>query len=90
MLLLKSDLHKSLERLREFVNAPAPLGAVVGAAGARRVAGDWPQTRRMMRFGASGWPCCPHGVPKLFFQSQMGPWGLSINPLKLQEISGYQ
>lgn len=90
MLLLKSDLHKSLECLTEFVNAPAPLGTVVGAAGAQCDTGDWPQTRRTMRLGASGWPCHPRGVPRLFFQSQMGPWGLSINRLKLQEISGYQ
>lgn len=29
---LKSDLHKSLECLTEFVNAPALLGTAVGAA----------------------------------------------------------
>ena len=87
---LKSDLHKSLECLTEFVNAPAPLGTVVGAAGAWRAAGDRPQTRRTTLFRASGRPCRPRVVPKLFFQSQMSPCSLFINCLKLQEISGYQ
>lgn len=87
---LKSDLHKSLERLTEFVNAPAPSGTAVGVAGARRAAGDWPQTGMTVLFGASGHPCRPRVAPKLFFQSQMGPCGLFINCLKLQEISGYQ
>lgn len=60
---LKSDLHKSLECLTEFVNAPAPLGTVVGSAGARDAAGNQPQTRS----GAGGRAWCPHAVPKLFF-----------------------
>ena len=84
---LKSYLHKSLECLTRFVNAPAPLGAAAGAAAARRAAGDWPQTGRTTLFGASSWPCRPREVPKLFFQS---PCRLFINCLKLQEISGYQ
>lgn len=87
---LKSDLRKSLECLTEFVNVPGPSGTVVGAAGARRAAGDRPQTRTTMLFRASGRPCCPRGAPNLFFQSPIGPCGLFINCLKLQEISGYQ
>lgn len=86
---LKSDLHKSLKCLTEFVNEPAPLGTVAGAAGARNAAGKQPQTRTGLS-GASGRAWCPHAVPKLFFQSQMDPCGLFINCQKLQEMSGYQ
>lgn len=86
---LKSDLHKSLKCLTEFVNEPAPLGTVAGAAGAWNAAGKQPQTRTGLS-GASGRAWCPHAVPKLFFQSQMDPCGLFINCQKLQEMSGYQ
>lgn len=86
---LKSDLHKSFECLTEFVNAPALLGTMVRSAGARNAAGNQPQTK-MGLSGASGRACCPHAVPKLFFQSQMDPCGLFINCQKLQEMSGYQ
>lgn len=84
---LKSDLHKSLECLTEFVNAPAPLGTVAGSAEAWNAAGNQPQTRTGLS-GTGGRACCPHAVPKLFFQSQMDPCGLFINCQKLQEMSG--
>lgn len=53
---LKSDLHKSLECLTEFVNALALSGAAVGAATARCAMGTGPKPEGRQFLGPAAGP----------------------------------
>lgn len=64
---LESDLHKSLECLTEFLNAPAPLGtAAVGAAGAGRAAATGPKPGGRHRSGRAAGPAARAWSPGCF------------------------